>query len=124
MLKNRSGHKAVLRKVVIRMCKVVCNKTMPNGTSGDDGFRTTEGKMINTCKYSWFLLPSELFDCHRTSLSFTPPTGTNYFQMKFPMHHRTQPVQVGKVKEAHHCLPRQKQKAQGPREEKDELFIP
>ena len=46
------------------------------------------------------------------------------------MHHRTQPVQAGTVKEeerlrlVHHRLLQQKKKAQGPREEKDELFIP
>lgn len=108
---------------------------IPNGTSGNGSllwgdpnsqcFRATEKKKINTVKYSWFLLPSELFDFYRTSLSFTPPTDTNYFQMKFLMHHRTQPGQVGKVKEeAHHRLLQQKQKVQGPREEKDELFIP
>jgi len=50
--------------------------------------------------------------------------------MKCPMHHRTQPVQVGKVKEdekqrlEHYHLPWQKQKVQDPREEKDKLFIP
>ena len=49
--------------------------------------------------------------------------------MKFVMHQQTQPARVGKVKEeekqrlVHHRLPQQKQKAQGPREEKDELFI-
>ena len=62
-------------------------------------------------------------------MSFTPPTDTDYFQMKFVMHQQTQPARVGKVKEeekqrlVHHRLPQQKQKAQGPREEKDELFI-
>ena len=110
---------------------------VPNGTSGDgyhsllcsQYFRETEGKMINTF-ILWFLLPSELFDFYRMLLSFTPPTDTNYFQIKLAVHHRTQPAQVGKVKEeekqrlVHHRLPRQKQKAQGPREEKDELFIP
>lgn len=109
-----------LYQMVLQVMVVYCGAIQILSVSGQQ-----KKKKINTVKYSWFLLPSELFDFYRTSLSFTPPTDTNYFQMKFLMHHRTQPGQVGKVKEeAHHRLLQQKQKVQGPREEKDELFIP